>query len=46
MTRFANVLLAVAAMAGAAIVLRKLRRLADPDPTIYGHPNLPRRAGP
>jgi len=36
----------LAAVAGAAAVLRKLRRLADPDPSVYGHPAIPRRPRP
>ena len=46
MTRLGRALVLLAAVAGAAALLRMFRRLADPDPSIYGHPNLPRHAGP
>ena len=46
MTRFFRAALAVSAVAAAAFILRRLRRLADPDPSVYGHPVLPGKSGP
>lgn len=46
MTRLARALVMLAAVAGAAAALRKLRRLADPDPSVYGHPAVRRPPGP
>lgn len=38
MNGLVRVLLLVAAVFGAAAALRRLRRLADPDVSVYGHP--------
>lgn len=40
MTRFVKALLFTAAMLGAAAALRRLRLLADPDASVYGHPKF------
>jgi hypothetical protein len=41
-----KMLLTAAAIFGAAAGWRKFRHFADPDPSVYGHPKMPRRAGP
>jgi len=46
MTRFARAVLALAALAGFVAASRKFWRLADPDPSVYGHPDIPRHPGP
>ncbi|HEX6512646.1 MAG TPA: hypothetical protein VF157_10130 [Chloroflexota bacterium] len=46
MKALAKALLAVGAIFGMAAALRRFRRFADPDPSVYGHPHIPRPPGP
>jgi hypothetical protein len=46
LNRLVKAALAAAAIFGAARLLRKLRQLADPDASLYGHPTISRTPGP